>query len=426
MIGKRLVVFLSGVFLFCMAGTVLAAEGADSSSNNDSIELKAELQDIRLRVKALEAALAAKQDELDKKNKNKSELTNLDVRVNNLEKKSEKNDKLSDTLSISGFLHLSDQYWNNSGDFKHITAKTGETPHTNDGHYPAVGIDLYINYKVNDKWQIKSEDEVVRDLRSGGYWSNGADGSVAASQHADQLYAEGIVGATTLKAGRFDYGAAYGLIVAPGRSKGIDGVQFAFGNKIKTILTYGYYGQAWSGIAINSNIISSATDNRYAALEFDTPLSQDSNFKVAFHNIRNDGSDLTVMLHNINLWEVGADKLIAKDLQLFATCGQSNASTQNKAYAAGLTYKQVDIKTPGSYSITASYLKAEAKSSIMPPASNYWVSKYDWGLEGPELSAVAMFAKNLGMNVWASSLKATDGIHNGKINTVKAQFSLYF
>jgi hypothetical protein len=420
--GKKLAVILISAFLFCSAGTAWAA---DNSSNTTSAELKAELQDIQLRVKALEAALAAKQDELDKKNRSESELTNLDVRVNTLEKKSDKSDKLSDKLSISGFLHLSDQVWNNSGNFKNITAKTGETPHTNDGQYPAFGIDMYINYKVNDHWQIKSEDEAVRDFRSGGYWSNGADGSVVSAQHADQLYAEGIVGATTLKAGRFDYGSAYGLMAAAGRSKGVDGVQFAFADKIKTILTYGYYRQAWTGISVNSNIISSTTDNRYAALEFDAPLSQDSNFKAAFHNIRNDGSDPTVMSHNINMWEVGADKLIVKDLQLFATLGQSNASTQNKAYAAGLTYKRADINTPGSYSITARYLRAEAKSSL-DPASNYWVTDESYGLAGPELNAMVMFDKNLGMNLWASSLKATDGIHNGRLTTVKAEVDFFF
>ncbi len=124
-LGKKLAVTLISVFLFCMAGTALAADvtaATDNSSNNASTELKAELQDMQLRIKVLEAALAAKKDEPDKKDKSESELTNLDVRVNTLEKKS---DKLSDKLSISGFLHLSDQVWNNSGNFKRITAKTG-------------------------------------------------------------------------------------------------------------------------------------------------------------------------------------------------------------------------------------------------------------------------------------------------------------
>ncbi|SDF00862.1 S-layer homology domain-containing protein [Sporomusa acidovorans] len=127
-----------------------------------------------------------------------NELNSLGVRVDNLEKKSEK-------ITVAGFLHLSEQIWNNSGSFAGHTAATGDTPHPGDGNYPALGIDMYINYKVNDKWQIKLEDESVRDFRTGGYWGNGSDGNVEASQHNDQMYAEGLVGATTIKAGKFDY-----------------------------------------------------------------------------------------------------------------------------------------------------------------------------------------------------------------------------
>ncbi|MDF2875419.1 MAG: S-layer y domain protein [Sporomusa sp.] len=346
------------------------------------------------------------------------ELKSLGVRMDTLEKKSEK-------LTFNGFLHLSEQIWDNTGDFKNTTGLTGDTPHPRDGHYPALGIDLYVNYKVNDKWQVKIEDEAVRDFRSGGYWSNGgvADGSVSAAQRNGQMYAEGVVGATTVKAGKFDYGAAYGLMVAQGR-KGVEGVQFAVGDKSKTILTYGYFRQGWVGNATNPYIISSTTDNRYAALEFDTPISQDANFKAAYHNITTDGADSKVLSDNIRLWEVGADKIIAKDLQLFATYGQSNASSQNKAYIAGLNYKRADLNTPGSYGLTARYIRAEAKSSIAP--DNYWVSKYDWGLEGPELSGMVMFDKNVGMMFWAASLKATDNIHSGKLNTVKAELDFFF
>jgi hypothetical protein len=347
------------------------------------------------------------------------ELQSLGVRVEALEKKSDK-------LTFSGFLHLSEQVWNNSGDFHNSTGATGDTPHpANDGHYPALGIDLYLNYKVNDKWQVKLEDEAVKDFRTGGYWSGlgVSDGAIGGTQRMGQMYAEGVVGATTVKAGKFDYGAAYGLMVAAGR-KGVDGVQFAVGDKQRTTFTYGYFRQGWAGNATNPTIISSTTENRYAALEFDTPLSKDSNFKTAYHSIKNNGTDSTVYSSNINLWEVGADKMLTKDLQLFATYGQSNASTQNKAYVAGVNYKRADLNTPGSYGLTARYLRAEAKSSIAP--DNYWVSKYDWGLEGPELSGQVMFDKNVGMMFWAASLKATDGIHTGRLNTVKAEFDFFF
>ena len=347
-----------------------------------------------------------------------SELKSLGVRVDSLEKKSEK-------VTVSGFLHLSDQVWNNSGSFKGHTAATGDTPHSGDGNYPAIGIDMYINYKVNDKWQIKLEDEAVRDLRTGGYWTSPgtSDGNVEGSQHDDQIYAEGLVGATTVKAGKFDYGSAYGLIVPLGR-KGVDGVQFAVGDKTKTIVTYGYFRQWWTGNATNPAIISSTTENRYTALEYDTLLAKDSNFKAAYHHLSNNGSDSTVISDNINLWEVGADKMLNKDVQLFATCGGSDADTQNKAYIVGVNYKRADLNVPGSYGLTLRYINAEAYSSIAP--DNYWVSKYDWGLKGPELSGQVMFDKNVGMMFWVASLKPTDGIHTGKLNTAKAELDWFF
>lgn len=355
-----------------------------------------------------------------------SELKSLGVSVKEPDNASGKKvDKLSDKLSINGFLHLSEQVWDNSGDFTGHTAATGDTPHARDGHYPALGIDLYTSYKVNDKWQVKIEDEAVRDFRSGGYWANGgvADASVSTVQHNGQMYAEGVVGATTVKAGKFDYGAAYGLMVAQGR-KGVEGVQFAFGDKSKTTLTYGYFRQRWVGNATNPFIISATTDNRYAAIEHDAPLAPDANFKVAYHNIRTDGSDTSVISDNINLWEVGADKMLSKDWQLFGTYGQSNAANQKKAYIAGVNYKRADLNVPGSYGLTLRYINAEARSSIAP--DNYWISKYDWGLKGPELSGMVMFDKNVGMMFWAASLKPTDDVHTGKLNTVKAEFDFFF
>ncbi|EGO62523.1 S-layer homology domain-containing protein [Acetonema longum] len=345
-----------------------------------------------------------------------NELNTLGVHTDAAEKKREK-------ITVWGFLHLSGQGWDNSGDFQNSTAATGDTPHANDGFYPAIGIDLFISYRVSDAWQIIIEDEAVRDLRSGGYWSPEAEGIVGASQRAGQMYADGTMGATAVKAGRFDYGAAYGLMVAAGR-KGINGVQLASGDKYKKTFTYGYFRRGWTGNATNPKLISSQTDNRYAAFGYDAPLAPDANFKAAYHNITNDGSDADVFADHIRLWEVGADKMIGKDLQLFATYGQSNAGTQNKAYIAGVNYKRADLSVPGSYGLTARYIRAEAQSSIAP--DNYWVSKYDWGLQGPELSGLLMFDKNFGMTFWLVSLKATDGVHSGKLKTVKAELDYFF
>jgi hypothetical protein len=39
---------------------------------------------------------------------------------------------------------------------------------------------------------------------------------------------------------------------------------------------------------------------------------------------------------------------------------------------------------------------------------------------------MVMFDKNVGMMFWAASLKATDNIHSGKLNTVKAELDFFF
>jgi hypothetical protein len=171
------------------------------------------------------------------------ELENLGVRTAALEKNSER-------LHYFGLLHTHVQAWRNSGVFKNST--TSDTPAANDGYIPGVGYDLYLNYKVNQRWQVKIEDEAVKDLRSGGYWSNGpdAEGIIATGQHADQLYAEGLVGTVNVKIGKFDYASPYGLLFAPSL-KATTGVQFAYGDKVRTTLTYGFLRQTWAGNPIN-------------------------------------------------------------------------------------------------------------------------------------------------------------------------------
>ncbi|SDD55454.1 S-layer homology domain-containing protein [Sporomusa acidovorans] len=349
------------------------------------------------------------------------ELTNLGVRVSELEKKSDK-------LTYWGFLHLSDQVWNNSGVFKGV-ANPGDTPHPNEGHYPAIGYDLYLNYKVNDKWSFNVETEAVRDTRTGGYWTSfDTDGGVAASQRDDMMYAEGTVGTTKIKAGKFDYSPAYALVICQGR-KALNGVEFTVGDKVKTSLAYGYLRQNWTGNPLNTYLVSESKDNHYASLSIDVPLTSDSNFKAAYHSVKNDGTDKSLISDNINIWEVGADKMLTKDLDFFATYARSNADTNNEAYIIGLTKGHAIPSIAKSFQITARYLYAEGYSTIAP--DNYWIGAYHsqsvgyHGLKGPELTAMYMFDKNIGMTAWASNLSTTDGAP-GKLRTVKAEFDFFF
>ncbi|SDE57541.1 S-layer homology domain-containing protein, partial [Sporomusa acidovorans] len=350
----------------------------------------------------------------------KDELTNLGVRVDKLEKKSDK-------LTVNGFLHVSNQSWRNTGVYHAVSAPNYESPHANDGQWWSVGIDLYATYKVNDNWKILIEDEATRDFQSGGFYVNDAnrDANTWSGGHNDQMYAFGKVGNVNTKIGKFEYQPGYGIVIRQDQ-KAVQGVQFAFGDpgKVKTILTYGYLRRIAGGNnSANPYIVSNTTDNRYTGAEVNIPLAKDANFKAAYHRIKNDENitatsgtvgNPSPYASEINLWEVGADKMIAKNLKLFGTYSQSNADEDNKAYLAGLTYGRMDLKKPGSYGVTARYVHWDKFTGY---GHGYWASGYLHGMKGPELFTNIAIDKNVAIFAWCDWVKPADGT-KGSINTV--------
>ncbi|MBP2650449.1 MAG: S-layer y domain protein [Firmicutes bacterium] len=335
-----------------------------------------------------------------------AELNNLGVRVDALEKKSEQ-------AHLFGVLHVSDQAWNNSGDF------------SKSGNLPQIGVDLFFTYKVNDAWKVVLEDEAVRNMRQGSYGgapggtAGGAvQGLVVGNQHMDQMFAVGKVGETTVTVGKWDYNPAYGAVLNMS-DRAVNGVQAAFGNKLVTKLTYGYIGENGTAAPLNSNIISSDANNRYGAVEINLPLSKTANFKAAYHDITNGDTNVTTKIA-----EAGVDKMLTKDLQLWATYAQSNFDTQNREYFAGLNYKRADFNVPGSYRLSARYIDCEAYASV-GPINDWWVDTLDCGFRGPQVNLQYVLDKNIDFQVWASSLSATDGT-TGKLRTVKAEVDYFF
>ncbi|HEY3424600.1 MAG TPA: S-layer homology domain-containing protein [Negativicutes bacterium] len=356
------------------------------------------------------------------------DLEAIGVRVQALEKKSDK-------LTISGFIHLNDQVWNNSGMYK----GTGGTPYQHDGHFPAVGTLIAANYKVNDRWKVTIMDEAIRDFKSGGYWADSGsfNGNANASERNNGMWAEGSFAGGHMLIGRYDYVPLYGLVIAP-TTKAVDGIQYAFGNdKFKTTVNYGYIRENWSGATESIYTISGTTQNPYAAVEFSAALSKDSNLKAAYHKLSNDDHGVAPVINSdLKIWEVGADKLLAKNLKLYGSYAKSTADDKNKAYVAGLIYGHkaigdfADINTPGSYVINARYIKADAYATIAP--DSWWNSIYAtpvgiYGFKGPELNAQIVLDKNIDILIWADFLKgAAANSPAGSFNTVKAQLDFYF
>jgi len=336
-----------------------------------------------------------------------AELNNLGVRVEALEKKSEK-------AHLFGVFHVSDQAWNNSGVFHN----SGESFFANDGNQPEIGVDLFFTYKVNDNWKVVLEDEAIREVRTGSYGTAATNEGIAAgNQHLDQMFATGKVGAATVTMGKWDYVPAYGAVLNMA-DRAVTGVQAAFGNKLVTKFTFGYLRENWTGAPLNGNIVSSTSDNRYGAAEVNLPLSNSANVKAAYHDITREDTN-----HTTKIYEVGADKMLSKDLQLWATYAKSNFDEQNKEYIAGLNYKRADFNVPGSYRLSARYIDCEANASV-GPSNDWWVGTVNYGIRGPQVNVQYMLDKNVDLQVWASSLSATSA--TGKLRTVKVGLDYFF
>jgi hypothetical protein len=326
-----------------------------------------------------------------------------------------------DKLNIHGFFHISDQVWNNSG----VYENSSESPHKNDGAYPAVGFDIFMDYQVNDRWGIHVEDEIVRDMRSGGY-STGPDyeGMAQTNQHFDQMYVAGRIGAVDTKIGRYEYKPVYGAVMT-NNDRAVNGIQLGVHATPTTYIlgTYGYLRENWFGMSLNPYFITTdGNDNRYAALEIQQALPGNANIKAAYHYINNGETN-----ESHDIYEIGADKRFNDRFRIYGEFAKSNADDGDHSYLAGMEIGAVHLDKKGSQQLNLRYLYAGTKSTI-GPSNDWWVgstSNYQHGYKGPQMNYTYMLDKNIDFTLWASYLKPTDG-SDGTLKTYKLEFDYFF
>ena len=326
-----------------------------------------------------------------------------------------------DKLDIHGFLHVSDQAWSNSGVYKN----SSESPHKNDGAYPAVGFDIFMDYQLNDRWGIHVEDEIVRDMRSGGY-STGPDyeGMAQTNQHFDQMYVSGRIGAVDVKAGRYEYKPVFGAVMT-NNDRAVNGVQLGVHVTPSTYVlgTWGYLRENWFGMALNPYFIATdGSDNRYGAIEIQQALPGNANIKAAYHHINN--SEIS---ESHDIFEIGADKRFNDKFRIYGEIAKSNADDGDHTYLAGVEIGHLDLSKKGSQQLNLRYLYAGTKSTI-GPSNDWWVgssANYAHGYKGPQMNYIYMLDKDIDFCMWASYLKPTDG-SSGTLKTYKLEFDYFF
>lgn len=254
------------------------------------------------------------------------ELNNLGVRVANLEKK-------SDNVTISGLMR--------------INASNKQVDGLNDQNTKDAVARFNIKAKVNDEWNVLARLEGRTDL---GDNKNG-------SFDLHRIYAEGPLLGANAKLGRF-----YGFDMAGMTNAGLmmdskyTGAEFAFGNKVKTTLTYGRLA------ADNYDALDTRADLAVIQFRYDADKYK---LGAAYYNVNDtdgmpfDGSS------SAGIWEAGFDYSFTPDFTFGGMYAASdvdgdsvygnNGSDQEKAYSVQMTYKGAQAKVPGSYGVWLGY-----------------------------------------------------------------------
>lgn len=298
-----------------------------------------------------------------------NELTNLGVRVAQL-------DKQSDNVMIEGVMRI-------EGKNTKITENG-----LNDKEHSVTGlIRLDMTAAVNENWTAKARLDATTDLKNG-------DTSIEDEKvKATRIYAEGPLLGATAKLGR------YGGFDSEGLTTGgiiidteVTGAEFTWHNDaFTTKATVARIGSDDYQYADLAGIGSSD----YQALQVE--YAANDKFKVAagYHNIHNNAG-FAGSNENNGIFTLGVDYKLASDLTLGALYAKSNLDlpsiidNQDKAYTAQLTYKGAESDIEHSYGIWAAYRYIGGAASIAPTydGANY-------GEKGIEAGIDYMLDKNI-------------------------------
>jgi len=299
------------------------------------------------------------------------ELNNLGVRVSNLEKK-------SDNVKFTGLMRLDAKRYNEAYQGDKTVNGTGL-------------LRLDINAAVNDNWAVKARLDGQTSLNQDKAL-NGED-----KVTLKRIYAEGPLFGADAKVGKFgafdsDNLTNGGLII----DTDLTGVEFTFGNALKTKVTYGRLDTAdIAAIGTSTN----AAD--YAAVQFGYNAGKVT--LGAGYTYLKDNSDTNIFTNRVGddkvgIWNAGFDYALSKDFTFGGEYAGSDAdasksgldSKEEKAYSAQLTYKGAKSDVAGSYGLWAAYRSIGQLATIAPTYDGA-----EAGLKGYELGVNYMLDKNI-------------------------------
>jgi len=278
-------------------------------------------------------------------------------------------------------------------------------------------VDMWATAQINPDWVGKVEYESSKKLANNGVVRAGDDGAEA---NTTRIYAEGSLFGGKATVGKFNPFVGYGLVI----DDSMTGVQFAFGNTLKTRIGYGKYAGNVASALDGTSLGFSEGAPTYVFGELDYSASKATNLKFAYHNLSKIGTTASTMIgsDSYHITELGFDTKLAEDWALMATYSKSSISagnTDNKGYFTQLTYKAADVKKEGSFDIYANYRKIPVAAQL----DSTW--DYSKGIKGTQIGFDYVPATNIKVN--AFYLTGKDLANNNlATNVYRAQVEFFF
>ena len=312
------------------------------------------------------------------------ELDSLGVRVANLEKK-------ADNVKITGQIRAS--YKDVSGDKKDNNMRLRSR--------------LFVNGTINDDWTYTGRFE-----NNQYYLGEKADEYSGATGDDDidlnWAYVSGRVGGVKTDLGRQNLKLHTGNVV----DAEFDGAKFVYGDKVKIT---GFAGKG------EGDDVTGISEDRLYVADVTAKLGVVDAY-VSYYKVDNE--------LNQDIYNVGADLPIAKDLKLSAEwlygSSDEDEGMDNNGWVAGLAYKGAKASQPGSWGVYANYYDMPATTYLDNTNDGYngvmngWGHKFDdttgaWktvngdGFEGYEVGANVALAKNIVAAVKYYDLEQREG-----------------
>ncbi|MBP2642836.1 MAG: S-layer protein [Firmicutes bacterium] len=284
------------------------------------------------------------------------ELAALNVRVSQEEQKVDK-------FNINAFVvfkydYQSDCTWPGNG-----------TVHMIQGGFKFT---TFTTYRVDQNWSANLVSSYTRDTQATMGVSGDAVGGttynypgMVPGNHDEtmNMYISGKVSDVGVVAGRFHYAdAAYGWVY---NDDCTNGLQFSFGKVAKANAVIGYLdlGSNLTGMR-TADALFATNVPKYRAVDITVPISPATNLVGAYHDIISTTSGVA----SRQIYAIGGDTQLTKDIWMNTVYSKSDDSTQNKGFLIGLRYGKQDWFKRGSWeaNIRWSYCDVNAFISTGP------------------------------------------------------------